>query len=400
MKKIFRILIVAVLCVSAILPLASCKADGSENVKKNPTVMTLSLNPEIELILDETGTVVSVNALNEEGNLIIEGSVFVGKSEEEAVRLFIDISKETGFLVSGSANAGENELKIAYSDEDAAKRYEDIQKTVKDYFSEKNLQATVQKAADLTNAYLNEQLEKCTPYIESAKLEAMSYAEKLKALEKSRKETAKLYSEQLKNAYYDAKELALEKAKFEYVKSKADALTAMGINLALTAYTEACNTVEEIRTENLLEDDSPYQMALAEFRQRKAEFLNYRNYVSQLEPNNITDAVNSHLDDLEALLNEAEAALQLAYETANTLLDQAKEQLKTAYDAAVKTIASLNSSIQGYLDEAGAHATEAITAFSAAFEKSYADAVSSATEAWENMKEMLKQGYRPKNQNP
>lgn len=398
MKKFFRILIVTLLCVSAILPLAACKAEDPGSSKKNPTVMTLSLNPEIELILDESGTVVSVNALNEEGNLIIEGSVFVGKSEEAAVRLFIDISKETGFLVSGSAVAGENELKIAYSDEDAAKRYEEIQKTVNDYFREKNLQATVQKGADLTDAYLKEQLKKCTPYLEKAQLEAMSYAEKLKALEESRKETAKLYSEQLKNAYYDAKELALEKAKFEYVKSKVNTFAAMGMNLVLSAYTDACDAVEEIRTEQLLEDDSPYQTALAEFRQRKAEFLNYRNYVSQLEAGKLTDAINSHLDDLEVLVDEAERALERAYEAANALLDQAKEQLKAAYDTAISTIKSLNSATQGYLDEASGHTTEALASFTASFERSYADAVSSAEEAWETMKETLKQGYHPENE--
>ena len=50
----------------------------------------------------------------------------------------------------------------------------------------------------------------------------MEYEALVNEIVKSRKETREMYSQELKNAYYEAKAFALEQAKLETLKSKAN----------------------------------------------------------------------------------------------------------------------------------------------------------------------------------
>ncbi|HBJ18173.1 MAG TPA: hypothetical protein DDY70_00265, partial [Clostridiales bacterium] len=354
MKKILSLILALTLFSLSCVLLVSC---GGNTPKKEPSVMTLSLNPEVEFVLDENGVVVSANALNEEGNLVLNAGVFVGKTNEEAVKLFIDITKDTGFLVSGSVEAGENNIKVAFSGEDAEKRYDAIKKNVTDYLDTKGITAGFENVAALTDAYFDEQLAKCLPYLDEAKITAMSYEEKLEALKASREETAKLTSEELKNAYYEAKELAYEKAKLEYVKEKANIITAAMIDSASVTYFNLCDSLEKLRYDSLIKEDSLYQVALAEFRRAKVEFLNYRAYVAGLPEGETTEAMTAHLDALEEVLNGAEQSLANAYAMANAAIDEGKKQLDSAYATLISTIKSIDSSVAASLDEASDHIT-------------------------------------------
>ena len=99
MKKFVSFMLAAVLCFS-VCSFAAC-SDNQSNAR-DTAVMTVSLNPKVEFVLDSNDVVVAVNALNEEGNLIVSADVFVGKDKETAVQTFVQVSKETGFLVTGN----------------------------------------------------------------------------------------------------------------------------------------------------------------------------------------------------------------------------------------------------------------------------------------------------------
>ena len=88
MKKI--IAIICGICLMAVT--FSFTACSGNNESK---VMNVSLNPEVEFILDANDKVISVNALNEEGNLVINGQAFVGKTSEQALSLYVSVCKET-----------------------------------------------------------------------------------------------------------------------------------------------------------------------------------------------------------------------------------------------------------------------------------------------------------------
>ena len=102
MKKFTAIISVLLVAILSTMLFAGCKQNnpggdtpgGDTPSKESQTVMSLSLNPEIEFILDDENNVVTVNALNEDGYLIISLENFKGLSAEDAVNLFIKLSSE------------------------------------------------------------------------------------------------------------------------------------------------------------------------------------------------------------------------------------------------------------------------------------------------------------------
>lgn len=78
--------------------------------------MNVSLNPKVEFVPNSKDKVVSVNALNEEENIIISSDVeSVGVDADTAVKLFVGVSKDTGYLVSGNIQAGDNNIDVSIS---------------------------------------------------------------------------------------------------------------------------------------------------------------------------------------------------------------------------------------------------------------------------------------------
>lgn len=397
MKKTVGIICAMALGVSA-LSLTACGGNNAE--AEASTVMNVSLNPQVEFVLDANDTVVSVNALNEEGNLIISADAFKnveGEDAADAVKLFVQVSKDNGFIVEGNANLGDNEVSISLSgDADKANEiYNDVKAKVEEYFSEENITAKIEQAAAITKAQLEALVAECAPYLEAAEVQAMEYAELVQELVESRKETAEMYSQQLKNAYYEAKAFAFEQAELEVLKSKVGVYAQTAIEFANSAYTNSIEILESIRMENLVAEDSLYQKALAGFRSAKAEYLNFRNYVASLEVNEVTTALTNQLDSLKAVVDNAEAKLIQAGEDANAFIDSAKETVTTAYETLISKIEEQAVKADEYLTEISNAQKEALTEFTTAFENTYANAKAAAENGWKEMSEKLQQGYNP-----
>ena len=391
MKKILSLLLCLVLLSATMLTLASCNKGDDKDEK---TVMNLSLNPEVEFVLDEDNKVISVNALNEEGNLIVSAEVFVGKSAEEAAKLFAEIAEELGFLVAGNVEAGVNDIKIALSgsESEAKKLYDDVKGEIEDYLSEENITATITEAEAITEAELKALLAECAPYIDTAEME---YAALVDALAESRKETAELYSQELKNAYYEAKAFAMEQAEIEVLMGQLSTMEKIIVGGLNDVYVGLVETIETTRLELLVNEDSVYQKALADFREAKAEYLAYRREVAAMEDSEVTDAVTAQLDALESLVESTEAALISAGQSANDALDLAKAEIKVAYDAVMKQITDASIVVADYAEQISAKQTEAKTAFFDRFESDYAAAKTAAETNWSEMKNSIVSSENP-----
>lgn len=383
MKKIMVTLLSVCLCVVS-MSFVACSST------KESKVMNVSLNPEVEFILDENDKVVSVNALNEEGNLVINGQVFVGKSSEDALKLYVSVCKETGFLVTGNVKSGENEISISFSGEDAQKYYNDMKKKAEEIFSEENITATVKQGVAITEAYINDLLEQCAPYVDAAKIEALSYMEKVEMLASSRKETAEMYSQQLKDAYYQAKADAFNHAKFEAVKANVNSIVSLSISALTSVYDVACATLETTRKTLLVDETSPYQLALVAFREAKTAYLNFRNYVAQNSENSEADL--NRLESLKSALDNAEQQLISAGVTANETIDALKTDLTAKYDAVVSAITSAGVNINEIVDNSETEINNALTSFETNFAASYESAKTDASNAWNAMKDALSAG--------
>lgn len=387
MKKFLSIMLLVAL-VATLCSFVACQPTASAS-----TVMNVSLNPEVEFVVDANGKVVTVNALNEEGNLIISASEFEnveGKTAEEAVELFIQVSAETGFLIKGKVNDGENEIDISISGTpaDAEKLYNDVKAKATAYLEELDIQGKINQAKALTEEYLQQLVAECAPYVEEAQLKAMEYQQLVDTLIASRKETAEIYSQELKNAYYEAKAFALEQAKLETLKSHLNALQQVVFDSVNSAYTSAIELIETIRYEQLVSEDSLYQRALANLRQKKIEYLQFRNEVAQMEQTEVTTDVLARLDRLTQALAEAQTALENAGVSANEALDGAKENLTSLYNSVMDSLKSVN--INEHLDEISQNQTDALNKFFNDFEAKYGADKQSAKEDWNEMEQDLK----------
>lgn len=378
------------LCLCVVLPLAACNTQAEQK-----QVMTVDLNPSLEFILDGNDKVVSVNANNDDGNLILSAQTqdkqFVGSTSEQAMELYVSICKETGFLVKGTVKDGENEIKISFSGDQAQKDFDEMKKTVSEILSKENITATVNKGAELAEAYLNEQLAKCAPYIDKAKLEALSYMEKVEELAKSREETAQMHSQAVKDAYYAAKENALNQARFDAVKDNNKKLQTVAFDAADVLYTTSTKAIEAARKEIFTDEDSAYQLALVAFQENKTAFLNYRNYVSE----HSVDADMTYYENITAAYEKAEKALAEAYTSGINGLDKLQANVNKAYESVIKYITDAGVDFDKAVDEAQEQINESLTKFETNFASNYQAAIDAATEGWNKMKENLQKGYQP-----
>lgn len=391
MKKITKITSALLALGMGLTALAGCDFIGGNANNEQQKIMNISLNPQVEFVLDKDDKVITVNALNEEGNLIISAAAFEnveGKSAEEAAKLFVEVSTETGYLVSGTLSAGENQLSISLSgDTEAAKElYNDVKAKMNEYLDSVDVTAKINQAAAITEAKVKELLAECAPYLETAE---MKYDELVKELAKQRKETAEFYSQELKNAYYEAKEFAMEQAELETLKSKLDSLTQIAFDLTTKVYTTLVEGIEKTRMTLLVNEDSLYQKALAAFREVKAEYLKARNEFSIGDTTVTVEITEADLAAIKARVDQAEAALLDAGAKANATLDQAKTQIKTAYDEVVEWLEEKSVTASTYLDEISQKQKAKQEAFFTEFETNYAAAKQAAKNNWKNMQEAL-----------
>lgn len=389
-KRMLSLFFAVLLCGTAFV---SCKKEES-NVKKETTVMSVSLNPEVEFILDENGVVLSANALNEEGNLILSARVFTGISEKAAVKLFIDVANETGFLEVGTEGKNTNHLKVSFSGEEAQKRFDAMKEELNRHLSDIGLAGSVEKGADITAKDLETKLSECCPWLEDAKIAGLTYEEKVKALLEERKETAEIYSQQLKKAYYEQKELAVREKALQYVKDKLDAASALALDVAMKAYNEQAKNLTDLRENLLLSKDSPYQKALAAFLDKKAEFLNYRKYLDTLPEGEVSEEQKARLAAIQSMLESTEQSLNTAYTTANSSIDNAKALLDSAYGSAVSVITGLNTAAKSYLDEANGKINEFLEKFETEQQQSFKEKGEAAANDWKEREAALKAGYQ------
>ena len=386
-KRIVSALSAVTMLVTGGLALSACK----DNAKEQEKVMNVSLNPEIEFVLDSKDKVVSVNALNEEGNVIISGSAeFVGKNADEAVKLFIEISKDTGYMVSGRLESGENEVKVAISGDTkkAQELFSKIQTTVNKTLEDLDIEGTIKKADALTKEYLQNLVNECAPYLDAAKVKAMEYDELVKEIASSRKETKDLLSQELKDAYYQAKADALKLAQLENAKKNLNIVNKAIVDALQSAYETALTNIETARQE-IFKEDGVYYTALNNFNSAKVDYLKKRNELSQLPAESVTEEMKALLQTLDTAVENAETALNNAYTTINQTLDNAKQSVNTTYTAVINKLNELNITISKTIDTTSESMTQAIIDFTTKFETDYAQVKEDAKNRVDNMRNSL-----------
>lgn len=106
MKKISAILAVVITAVLLCTAFVGCV-----NADEGKTYVSMDINPSVNLVIDGKGKVESVEAANEDAQIMLYGEAVVGKTAEEAFELIAKLAVDCGYLTE--ENSGINVTVVA-----------------------------------------------------------------------------------------------------------------------------------------------------------------------------------------------------------------------------------------------------------------------------------------------
>ena len=403
MKK-SKIFITSILVFVMSFTLACITACGPSASTPDPdpkTVLTVSLNPSIELILDEQNKVVTVNALNDDGNVIVSAQAFqgaIGLTAEDAVKLFVSVSKEHGYLLSGSIKAGENQLDISISgDTDKAlELYQAVKEKAEEEFEKLGVSASVKELQNLTRAQLDKLLLECLPYMTEEEVAELKDYEVVDKLIASRLETAKFYSEQLKLAFYESKKCTYDQARLTTLSIYLDEAGKLAVNAVNKIYTELVEQLVMTRGALFVAAESPYQQVLAAYQEVKAYYNGYRNYVASLPEDSIPqEELTQNLAAFEAMLKTAEEGMAEVFAEATAALDLAIKAVDEAYNNVLAIFEEFSIKVSEHTLDVYIAGELAVKEVAGVFTENYEDYIAEINENIESLREYMLGEFDP-----
>lgn len=310
---------VMLLCVAVLM-------FGCKNTKDDQTtVMNMSINPEVEFILDKNNKVVSVSAKNDEGNFIIAKASFEGMTAEEAAKLFVKVSNENGFV----AEVGD--LKVEISGEQAEKLFNSVKANVEVYLGEEGLNVSV-NLEKINREELEDLLEDCMKELSDKQIKNLTDAEIIAKVKEMRDQTKDLNTEKLKEMYYEFRAQAIEKAKFDAYIEAIQNSNIFNKDQIVAYYNELTQKIASMQksfVDAFLSAKSEYQQKMQEFIAAKQELLQAR------------------LDEVDQIvLAEKEAAQKLVEEQLSVIEEKSRSALETAKTTFATIKATLNAAIE------------------------------------------------------
>ncbi len=344
-KKILTFVLAICMIIPCALMVSAC--DKGADAK----VMNVELNPKIEFVLDQNDKVLSVNALNEDGNHIIsvslnadtEVSGFEGLTADEAVELFLELTKENGYLITGN----EEEIKIEVSG-DADALLKKVKNKANEFFTQNGIDVEIVTGALKKAQILNEVKASVKEYSES-ELKAMTEAQLIDLLKKSREETKNLLTQELKEAYYN---MRLEKINIAEMESLLNLIERIGgqvsdsLNQFKTSMETLMSKVEALEAayyEQFLVSDSAYNIAKQAYIDAKENLLAQR---LALATEGFTEEERAILANLEAAVAAAEAAWENAKVAAELAIESARVAVVTTMNSVKGMVASVKAMLE------------------------------------------------------
>lgn len=214
--KHFKKIIIPVLVLVLTLVLFGCT-----NSERNASYVTVDINPSVEVISNKKGIVISVNALNDDAQVLLEGETLEGKTTADVVVEIADLAIKLGYLREGGNVCI---TALADSEEIEAKVNDAINKAMNKFKEQKQFAFEVVDGAKQIGRDIVEKAEELgvtagkyrlilramafdsTLTFEAAK--EMSAGELNEIVKSGREELKDLYSEELKKAYQFMKSFA------------------------------------------------------------------------------------------------------------------------------------------------------------------------------------------------
>lgn len=396
-KKILSIAL-ALLTLVCVLSLSAC---GKKAPKGTLTRITVDVNPSIELMVDDQNKVVSATALNDDGSILIAGEALVGMNAEDAAELVVSLAAKTGYIVKGSASADENEVKISVSGNTryAKNLLSKIEKNISSFMKKNGIKGKVEKVEAAKLEALRKIALSTSLYTEK-ELAKMEEDQLYRVISAGRIETALLLTEEMREAYYEAKAHKIAFAEREETANVIKALGGMNTLVytayksALDTYSKAITAIDEFRYETFVSPESEYQKSLVKLRESKAELLAQKNRIAKLDKGSAEyAAASASLKIKEDAYESALAAYEKLGEDANAALDKLTKSMISGEALLASVESRFSENIRAELSAKAAEREAAVNAAKASFfenfESAHKDDIKAMQAALEARKQAL-----------
>lgn len=345
-KRIFSLMLAIFLIIPCACLFGACggadNGDG-DTTETNNKVMNVSLNPELEFVLDQNDKVLTVNALNEDGNNIISIAIdaektFEGLTADEAVNLFLELTKDNGYLITGS----NEEVSVKISGE-AEELMSKIKNAANNFFAEKGVNSVRIIDGTINKDAILAEVKKCALEYSQQELAGMTEGQLIDLLKTSREETKNLLTQELKDAYYNMRLEKIKIAELEVLYKYAEDIkgdTRAFFETAMKNLNDAVDALEEAYNNVFLNAESDYNEAKQFYIQAKEELLAQR---LALGVDGFTEKELATLAGLEKTAADLEANLATAKTAAAGMLETAKTTLNTAFSSAMVYVDSIKT---------------------------------------------------------
>lgn len=375
MKRILSCLLAGVLLLSALTCLAGC---GGSPKKNSYTRVVVSIDGQVEIMIDGGGLVASVTPLDENAARLVYEDL-VDTEPEWAVDRIVTIATELGVLTRGVGFSGDNTVNISV---DGEGRYADKlwQKLTKRAARAMQVERTAGSVGDLSvtsTADLRRLVAEVTP-LSATEVEDMEKQELFAHLTAARRRAALLSftSPEQSTVFAAMLETALALARYEAL---AEVLRQKGASeyetyaAALAEYKTACNTLESARFRVLAQSDSDYRTLVAAVNDVTARILLERTSAERM-------VVGT--EEYQALTARIEK-LQEDYTTAEDAMREKKQSVSLGIHLLAKTQSKKAGELDAILASLKGDVADAVEAAAIpSDEKVMADATAVFSEAY------------------
>ena len=379
----------------------------SQNKEGTPTsLVKMSVNPELSMVLDENNVVLSISGDNEEGKMLLVDEKVVGKEVDEAIEYIINIENETGYLVSGEFVSEPNKItiQISVNDENIKNSLNEvIKKAIKTTCDKLHIQETVEWAEDFTHQNLVELAMKADPTLTSEEASKLTNEQLLDIIKLYQIETAEIYSVELEELYNQIKDYELQFTETEFVNETIESLGEIykgftsKLQSSIDDLQDRIDYVNDIRYKTFVAPTSDYQKQIGEVNAKKEEVIAVRNEIANTEEDAIRDSKIAILDTKIAAYQACLEALENIKNSCLASIDLYIQSLQSAIDSINSIIASLPSQdeVEATLKEKTVELekklNEAKTNFFTKFENEYGEDIANAKQKALEYKESLKE---------
>ena len=379
----------------------------SQKKEGTPTsLVKMSVNPELSMVLDENNVVLSISGDNEEGKMLLVDEKVVGKEVDEAIEYIINIENETGYLVSGEFVSEPNKItiQISVNDENIKNSLNEvINKAIETTCDKLHIQETVEWAEDITHQNLVELAMKADPTLTSEEASKLTNEQLLDIIKLYQIETAEIYSVELEELYNQIKDYELQFTETEFVNETIKSLGEIyeiftsPLQSSINVLQGRIDAVNNIRYNTFVAPTSDYQKQIDEVKAKKEEVITVRNEIANTEEDEIRDTKIAILDTKIAAYQACLEALENIKNSCLASIDLYIQSLQSAIDTINSIIASLPSQdeVEATLKEKTVELekklNEAKTNFFTKFEDKYGEDIANAKQKALEYKELLKE---------